>query len=69
MISRVAETCFWLGRQVERSENLARLLSVNQSFVLDVDLEGSQRWQPVMVVSGELPRFTERFPEDALVDG
>ena len=28
MISRVAETCFWLGRQVERSENLARLLSV-----------------------------------------
>ncbi|MCA9641221.1 MAG: alpha-E domain-containing protein, partial [Myxococcales bacterium] len=49
MISRVAETCFWLGRQVERSENLARLLSVNQSFVLDVELDPPQRWQPVMV--------------------
>ncbi|MCB9584131.1 MAG: alpha-E domain-containing protein [Polyangiaceae bacterium] len=69
MISRVAETCFWLGRQVERSENLARLLSVNQSFVLDVELDPPQRWQPVMVVSGELPRFKERFPEEAILDG
>ncbi|HMP51852.1 MAG TPA: alpha-E domain-containing protein, partial [Candidatus Melainabacteria bacterium] len=26
MISRVAETCFWLFRQLERAESTARLL-------------------------------------------
>ncbi len=69
MISRVAEACFWTGRQIERADNLARLLSVNQSFVLDVELQAENAWQPVIVVTGELARFRERFPKEALLDG
>ena len=38
MICRVAESCFWLTRYVERVATLARLLEVNNSFQLDVHL-------------------------------
>ena len=30
MISRVAEHCFWMSRYLERAENTARILEVNQ---------------------------------------
>ncbi|MCB9621290.1 MAG: alpha-E domain-containing protein [Sandaracinus sp.] len=53
MISRVAGCCFWLHRYVERAENLARLLKVNRSFLLDVPEGVADRWHPLIIVSGE----------------
>ena len=52
MISRVAESCFWLNRYVERVETLSRMLDVNLSMQLDVDLP-SDRWLPLVVVTGQ----------------
>lgn len=69
MISRVAESCFWLHRYVERADNVARLLRVNRSFVLDVRLPEGARWRPVVVVSGEEERLVSLFGDDALDDG
>lgn len=69
MISRVAENCFWMHRYVERAENTARLLHVNRNFVLDVNVPLEQRWQPVIVVSGEQDRFPELYSEEAASDG
>lgn len=68
ILSRVAEACFWTMRHMERAENTARLLRVNQSFVLDVTLPDLERWRPVVVVSGEEPRFIERFGASAIND-
>ena len=69
MISRVAESCFWLHRYVERADNVARLLRVNRSFVLDVRLPEAERWRPVAVVSGEEERLGALFGDDAIDDG
>ncbi len=69
ILSRVAEACFWMMRHMERAENTARLLRVNQSFVLDVSLPDLERWRPVVVVSGEEPRFVERLGASAINDG
>ncbi len=68
ILSRVAEACFWMMRHMERAENTARLLRVNSSFVLDVTLPDLERWRPVVVVSGEEPRFMERFGASAIND-
>lgn len=62
MISRVAESCFWLTRHMERADNMARLLGVNRSFLLDTSLPQLERWMPVVVVSGEQQRFLELMP-------
>ncbi|MGN6109553.1 MAG: alpha-E domain-containing protein [Kofleriaceae bacterium] len=61
MISRVADHCFWFGRYVERAESTARMLAASMSLALDAELPPSQVWRPVIVVSGEEPRFRERI--------
>lgn len=38
MLSRVAENLYWMGRYVERAENVARLL--NSAFYLELDAPG-----------------------------
>ena len=35
MLSRVANSLYWLSRYIERAENLARLVDVNRKFSLD----------------------------------
>ncbi len=68
MISRVAENCFWLFRYMERAESMARLLRVNRSFLLDIELPDLEQWYPVLVVSGEEHRFIELYPEKQVND-
>ncbi len=52
MISRVAEHCFWLSRYLERSENTARLLDVNQTLLLDYEVPIEHQWKPLLIISG-----------------
>ena len=37
MLSRVANTLYWMVRYVERADNLARLIDVNQQLLLDFE--------------------------------
>lgn len=69
MISRVAEQCFWLGRYLERIEATARLLSVTRNLSLDGNLTPIQCWLPVLIVSGEEPRYVARFGPEAAGQG
>ncbi len=68
MISRVAESCYWMNRYVERVETLARILDVNLSFQLDVDLPDAERWRPIVVVTGQEKPFLEETPADRVDD-
>lgn len=64
MISRVAESCFWLDRYIERVEAMARLLDVAQTFQLDVDLGRAERWRPLVIVAGQERDFAEKTPPE-----
>src|SRR5271166_2119948 len=52
MISRVAEHCLWMSRYLERAENTARTLEVNQTLLLDFDVPLEQQWRPLLIISG-----------------
>ena len=52
MISRVAEHCFWMSRYLERAENIARTLDVNQTLLLDFDVPTEHQWKPLLIISG-----------------
>jgi uncharacterized alpha-E superfamily protein len=67
MISRIAESCFWLGRYVERAECTARLLWTT-TLGSDGELTLWERWQPILTVTGEMPAFQARFGEEAVND-
>jgi uncharacterized alpha-E superfamily protein len=54
MLSRTAESLYWMSRYVERAENIARLLDVGQRMAsLSVDTEaGAREWHSTIVASG-----------------
>lgn len=63
MLSRVAESVYWLNRYVERAENVARFIDVNYNLTLgDVDTLGNQ-WTPLVNTSGDQEDFDERYQE------
>ena len=69
LISRVADSCFWFGRYVERSESAARQLQSTLSLALDGELAPLQCWYPLVVVAGEEATFRAKYGDDAFADG
>lgn len=65
MLSRVAESLYWMSRYVERAENIARLLDVNLQLMLDFegldDESLTGHWQPILSSSGEEFNFHELY--------
>ena len=62
LLSRVADSLYWMARYMERAENVARLLEVNLHLQLDLPLDGNQ-WQPVIDTCGESALFRKRYGE------
>ena len=58
LLSRYAESIYWMARYVERAENLARILDVNETF--SRDSRGWQNWRSIL----ELYRDESRFLAD-----
>ena len=41
MLSRIAESMFWIGRYVERAEDTARILEVQTTLLLEDSSDGA----------------------------
>ncbi len=63
MLSRLADSLFWLGRYVERAENVARFIGVNLNLMLDLPMEKSQQWRPLAVTTGDYAAFVKSYGE------
>jgi uncharacterized alpha-E superfamily protein len=61
MLSRVADSIYWLNRYVERAENIARFVDVNLNLLLDSPTGVAQQWEPLILTTGDLPLFQERY--------
>jgi len=59
MLSRVAETIYWLARYIERAENTARLLRVNAQLVLDTPRGVTPGWDALVGIVGMSSAFEE----------
>ena len=55
LLARYADCIFWLARYVERAENLARILDVNETFARDS--RGGQNWRPILQLNADEKRF------------
>lgn len=58
MLSRIADSLFWLNRYMERADALLRVASTHYILSLDKDVHGSLTWKPV------LEMYTALAPED-----
>ncbi len=61
LLARFAENGFWMARYMERAENLARILDVNESFARDN--RGEQDWLPIVQLHDDEQDFFRRNPE------
>ena len=61
MLSRVAESIYWMSRYVERADNVARFIDVNLYLSLDVGPEMANQWTPLVSTTGDQEVFLERY--------
>jgi uncharacterized alpha-E superfamily protein len=62
VLSRVAECVFWMSRYIERAENTARFIDVNQNLTLEADAGGGPQWLPLVDTAGDRELFEEMHP-------
>ncbi|WP_448562700.1 alpha-E domain-containing protein [Trichothermofontia sp.] len=63
MLSRVADSIYWMNRYVERAENIARFVDVNLHLLLESPVGMAQQWQPLVLTTGDLEFFQEHYGE------
>ena len=63
LLSRVADSVYWMARYIERAENVARFIGVNLNLMLDLPFGEANQWQPIVATTGDAAVFQERYGE------
>src|SRR5690606_16306834 len=67
MLSRVANSLYWMSRYVERAENTIRLVDVNLQLLLDIrnldDRSVAAYWEPIVQSAGDDELFAQLYPQ------
>lgn len=58
LLARFANNIFWLGRYMERAENVARILDINETYARES--AGGPDWRRVLELYADNERFFER---------
>jgi uncharacterized alpha-E superfamily protein len=67
MLSRIAESLYWIGRYVERAEDTARITDVNFHHTLEMgaSAEAQERrcrhWEALVRIVGDADHFTQAY--------
>ncbi len=68
LLARFADCVFWLARNVERANSLARVLDVNQTY--SYDTKGGRNWEVVLRLYTDEEEFNQHYeqitPENVL---
>ncbi|RZS98190.1 alpha-E domain-containing protein [Cecembia calidifontis] len=61
MLSRVADSIYWLGRYLERAENYARFIDVNYNLMLDLPPDMKAQWEPLVYATGDDELYLKKY--------
>lgn len=66
MLSRAANSVYWMARYLERADNVARFIDVNAHLILDLGQPSDQtQWHPLIVTSDDEKEFAARYPDSS----
>ena len=63
MLSRVADSLYWINRYVERAENISRFVEVSEAMALDCPPGSAEPWLPLIDASGDRALFDQLYPQ------
>lgn len=63
MLSRVANSIYWMNRYIERAENVARFIDVNIHLMLDLPSGTDEQWEPLVYTAGDQDLFNKHYDE------
>jgi uncharacterized alpha-E superfamily protein len=61
MLSRVADSVYWMNRQIERAENVARAVETTLDLALDGTISPGRLWNALVCTFGDESDFWARF--------
>lgn len=62
MLSRVAESLYWVSRYIERAENIARILDANFNLNLDFEIDQTEeQWKPLILSMDVEEEFEKKY--------
>ena len=61
MLSRVADSIYWMSRYIERAENVARFVEVNEHLMLDLQPGLPPQWGPLVEITGDAAAFKKAY--------
>lgn len=61
MLSRVANSIYWMARHAQRAENIARFIEVTQNLILDQPDSTVDQWEPLVRATGDEEYFAEHY--------
>lgn len=68
MLSRVADAIYWMARDLERAENIARFLDVNWNLALDLPNSRQDPWGALVAVTGDQEFFDQNYKQESKED-
>ena len=64
MLSRVADSLFWMSRYIERAEDMTRLLAVNFHTLLDAGkIDEQHEWRPLVAMTYDEELYKKHYDE------
>ena len=65
MLSRIADSTYWMARSLERVDNIARLLDINLLYLLEAEdaLAEPAQWQPLLGIFSSEATYDEIYPD------
>ena len=63
MLSRVADSMYWMNRYLERVQNYARFIEVNLNMHLELTPEFEEQWLPLVQTTGDDNDFLALYPD------
>ena len=61
MLSRVADSIYWMARYMERAENYARFINVTFNMALDLPPHMPENWEPLLAITRDLDGYRDKY--------
>ncbi|MDD2270641.1 MAG: alpha-E domain-containing protein [Desulfuromonadaceae bacterium] len=68
MLSRIADSMYWMARYLERAGETARLIEINLLYLVEAeeDMTEEDKWRPILQISSSEQAYVELFGDGGI---